>query len=105
MTESTIPAPNALFDSGLAHENLVEWLVCTLSETLQTDPRSVRREVPLWEYGVDSLVAATLIAEVEDEFQVWVDPADVPPGISLDELAAIVLANVQLAVEEQSHDT
>jgi acyl carrier protein len=51
---------------------------------------------------VDSLVAATLIAEVEDALGVWVDPGEVPPGISLDELAAIVLENAQLAAEEQS---
>lgn len=93
MDELTIPGP---------HDELADWLVEALGETLQADPRSIRRDLPLWEYGVDSLVAATLIAEVEDELGVWVDPLDVPPGISLDELAAIVLASGQLAAEETS---
>ena len=102
MGELTVPAPIALFGGGREHDDLAEWLVTALGETLQKDPRSIQRHVPLWEYGVDSLVAATLIAEVEDELGVWVDPVEVPPGISLDELAALILENGQLAVEERS---
>lgn len=73
----------------------VDWLVRALAEMLEADAASVRREVPLWEYGVDSLVATTLLAEIDDELGVWVDPTDVPPGISLDELAAIVLQSAE----------
>lgn len=97
------PGPTTASRSSHGRQALADWLVTTLSETLQADPRSIRRDVPLWEYGVDSLVAATLIAEVEDELGVYVDPADVPPGISLDELAAIVLESGELAAEERSH--
>jgi acyl carrier protein len=102
MGEREVPGLIAMFGGGPDHAELAEWLVTALGETLQTDPRSIRRDVPLWEYGVDSLVAATLIAEVEDALGVWVDPGEVPPGITLDELAAIVLESAQLAAEEQS---
>lgn len=103
MGDLRAPVRIAPLGVGREHDDLAEWLVNALGETLQTDPRSIRRDVPLWEYGVDSLVAATLIAEVEDELGVWVDPVDVPPGISLDELAVIVLGHRQLAGEEH-HD-
>src|SRR5215217_3590968 len=102
MDELTVPGPIALSGVNREHDQLADWLVTALGETLQMDPRSIRRDVPLWEYGVDSLVAATLIGEVEDELGVWVDPVDVPPGISLDELAAIVLESGRLAAEERS---
>jgi acyl carrier protein len=100
MGELKVPRPpTTLSNRSREQDDLADWLVTALGETLQTDPRSIRRDVPLWEYGVDSLVAATLIAEVEDQLGVWVDPVDVPPGISLDELAAIVLESGQLAAE------
>jgi acyl carrier protein len=98
MGERILPGPGTRSHDS-EHDELAEWLVTALGETLQTHPGSIRRDVPLWEYGVDSLVAATLIAEVEDELGVWVDPADVPPGISLDELAAIVLESRHYAAE------
>jgi acyl carrier protein len=81
-------------------EQLAGWLVKVLAATLQEEPTSVRMDVPLWEYGVDSLVVATLLAEIDDQLGVWVDPADVPSGITLEELASIVMASGE--VEEGS---
>ena len=93
MDELTIPGP---------HDELAGWLVEALGETLQADPgrsaATCRCGSTVWTLSS----VATLIAEVEDELGVWVDPLDVPPGISLDELAAIVLASGQLAAEETS---
>jgi len=104
MGEATVTGLPALGRGSRAHDELRQWLVGVLAETLQTDPQSIRWDVPLWEYGMDSLVAATLLAELDDELGVWVDPADVRPGISLDELAAIVLesAHGRFVAEEDS---
>ncbi len=95
--------PVRMRSSGRAHEDVAAWLAGVLAEVVSADPASVRRDVPLWDYGVDSLVAATLVAEVEDELGVVVDPGDVPPGITLDELAEVVL-DCRLPDAEESSD-
>jgi acyl carrier protein len=84
-------------------EQLAGWLVGVLADAVQADPASVQQDVPLWEYGADSLVVATLLAEIDDQRDVWVDPADVPPGSTLRELAAIVVSSTE--IEEESDVT
>lgn len=81
---------------GTQKEELTGWLVTVLAETLQEEPGSLRHDVALWEYGVDSLVVATLLAEIDDRLGVWVDPTDVPSGLTLGELAAVVVDSGEL---------
>jgi acyl carrier protein len=100
MGEVLAPAAFAQRCSVSDASELARWLIELLAETLQADAGSIRSDAPLWEYGMDSLVAATLLAEINDELAVWVDPADVPPGISVDDLVSIVMDSARLATEE-----
>jgi acyl carrier protein len=72
---------------------IADWLSQVLAEAVQLDPESIRSDVPLQEYGMDSLISAMLLAEIEDGLEVLLDPAELPTVMSLDELATIVVAH------------
>jgi acyl carrier protein len=71
-------------------DEVLEWLVTALADTLQADNCVIDPDVPLAEFGADSLVVATMLAQIEDELGVWVEPAYVPNGVTLRELADVV---------------
>ncbi len=72
-------------------DEVSRWLRLRLAESAQLPPESVRPDVPMSTYGVDSLLAVMMLTEIEDGLGVLVDPDDIPPAITVHDLAQLVL--------------
>jgi len=81
---------------------LIDWLRERLSESVQLPPEAVRSDLPLSIYGVDSLLGVMMLTEIEDGLGVLIDPDDVPPAMTLDDLAELVLAAGSNGEQERS---
>jgi len=68
LTDHTLP-------SGHVPE-LVEWLRVRVAEFAMIEPAAVDPDQPLTDYGLDSVYAVSLCAELHDTFGVVVDPGD-----------------------------
>ncbi|WP_030715484.1 acyl carrier protein [Streptomyces sp. NRRL F-2580] len=68
----TVPTarPAAAIDGVLPHE----WLYARLSLYLRRAPETIDPNVPLAEYGMDSVAALSLCGDLEDEFGLEVEP-------------------------------
>lgn len=72
-------------------DEVASWLRTRLSDSLRVSPEAIRPDAPLALYGMDSLIGAMMLTEIQDEWGVLVDPSDVPPGMTIDDLADLVL--------------
>ncbi|RZU54510.1 phosphopantetheine binding protein [Krasilnikovia cinnamomea] len=88
---AALPATTA-GNPGVSTAAVVAWLRTHLGDTLGVAPDSLDGDAPLAVYGMTSLVSAMLLADLEDEFDIAVDPADVPPDVSLIQVAEIAVA-------------
>ncbi len=88
-----MPAAEQLTDPAGADRSATvgRWLRDRLADSLQVDPDRIHAAAPLTSYGLDSMLSAMLLTEIEDTVGVLVDPAALPPGMSLDDLTRIVL--------------
>lgn len=51
------------------------WLTERVASYLRRSPEDIDTSVPLADYGLDSLTALAITADIEDEFEVTVDDA------------------------------
>ncbi|MFF9035949.1 acyl carrier protein [Streptomyces sp. NPDC014892] len=51
------------------------WLTARVATYLRRSPEDIDTSVPLADYGLDSLTALAITADIEDEFEVTVDDA------------------------------
>ena len=49
------------------------WLTARVATYLRRSPEDIDTSVPLADYGLDSLTALAITADIEDEFEVTVD--------------------------------
>jgi acyl carrier protein len=61
-------------DTGPGRERIADWLVTRVADYLRMAVEDIDTSVPLAEYGLDSLHAVAICGEVEDEFELAVDP-------------------------------
>ena len=54
--------------------DITAWLRRRVSEYLSLDPDAIRTDVPLAEYGLDSVFALSLCGDIEDDLQIEVEP-------------------------------
>jgi acyl carrier protein len=55
-------------------ETMRDWLVERVAEHLRMSPDEIEPDVPLSEYGLDSLYALSVATEIEDHIGLAVDP-------------------------------
>ncbi|GAA1226060.1 acyl carrier protein [Streptomyces rhizosphaericus] len=68
---TTNPATTA--DAAHETDELRSWLVGRVAEHLRMAPEEVEPDVPLSDYGLDSLYALSVVAEIEDHLGFAVD--------------------------------
>jgi acyl carrier protein len=69
MSESTAPSATAA-----DNDDLRGWLVERVAEHLKMKAADIRSDVPLSDYGLDSVYALSVAAEIEDHLGFAVDP-------------------------------
>ncbi len=53
---------------------IARWLTTRVASYLDTEPGAVDPDLPLAEYGLDSVYALSLCGEIEDELRLTVEP-------------------------------
>lgn len=76
-------------------QDIHAWLIQRVATYLRRDPADLDPKLPLAEYGLDSLTALALSTDIEDEFELTVDPAMTWDHPSIDALAAALTTMVQ----------
>lgn len=66
--------PAAAPSSGWGPERLENWLVERIAAGVKTSPARIDRTVSVLTYGLDSVHAMALLAEIEDKFGIALDP-------------------------------
>ncbi|MDX3231793.1 acyl carrier protein [Streptomyces sp. ME19-01-6] len=70
------------------------WLTERVAKYLRRSPEDIDTSVPLADYGLDSLTALAITADIEDEFEVTVDDALTWDHPTVDALSAALSALV-----------
>lgn len=73
------------------------WLTERVAEYLRRSPEDIDTSVPLADYGLDSLTALAITADIEDEFEVTVDDALIWDHPTIDTLGVALSALVEAA--------
>lgn len=66
------------------------WLTDRVATYLRRSPEGLDTSVPLAEYGLDSLTALAITADIEDEFEITVDDALTWDHPTIDALAKVL---------------
>ncbi|MER6160273.1 acyl carrier protein [Streptomyces sp. NPDC001868] len=66
------------------------WLTERVATYLRRSPEDIDTSVPLADYGLDSLTALAITADIEDEFEVTVDDALTWDHPTVDALSAVL---------------
>ncbi|MEZ7154948.1 acyl carrier protein [Streptomyces sp. MAD19A] len=74
-----------------------DWLVARLAEHLRMSPDEIRPDMPLSEYGLDSLYALTVATEIEDHLGLTVDPTMMWDNPTVDALIEAITAELARA--------
>jgi acyl carrier protein len=82
--------------TGHTTESLTTWLAERIALYLKRQPDGIDADVPLAEYGLDSVAALSLCGDIEDDFDLVIEPTaawDYPTvnalaGHLMEELAA-----------------
>lgn len=59
---------------NLSAEDLMAWLTECIAEHLGLSPDEIEAEVPLTKYGLDSIYALTIVADIEDHLGLVLEP-------------------------------
>lgn len=84
------------------------WLTERVATYLRRSPQDIDTSVPLADYGLDSLTALAVTADIEDEFEVTVDDALTWDHPTIDALSAALAdlvgqqAEAELASEKKA---
>jgi acyl carrier protein len=54
--------------------DIAQWLTSRVASYLDTEPSEVDPDLPLAEYGLDSVYALSLCGEIEDELNITAEP-------------------------------
>jgi len=57
------------------HAELQAWITDKIAEFLELPSADIKGDVPLTYYGLDSVYALTVCADIEDHFDITLDPA------------------------------
>lgn len=57
-------------------EDFQEWLSESVARLAERPRRDIGPDVPIAEYGLDSVSALTVVVEAEEQFGIELDPAD-----------------------------
>lgn len=76
---------------NLAAETLQEWLAGRVATYVQKAPEDIKTNVPLAEYGLDSVYALTLSGDIEDHLGLTLDPTLMWDHPTIDALARVLL--------------
>ncbi|MFJ8791278.1 acyl carrier protein [Streptomyces sp. NPDC102462] len=60
--------------TGHTTESLTTWLAERIALYLKRQPADIDPDVPLAEYGLDSVAALSLCGDIEDDFDVVMEP-------------------------------
>ncbi|MCW8102734.1 acyl carrier protein [Streptomyces tauricus] len=86
MSEST--APNVT--DAAENDDLRDWLVARVAEHLRKPAADIRPDVPLSDYGLDSVYALSVAAEIEDHLGFAVDPTMMWDNPTIEALLAAI---------------
>jgi|1185.fasta_scaffold451207_2 acyl carrier protein len=81
--------------------NILRWLTAQLASYLEVSTTAIDVMVPLAEMGVDSVHAVSLVGDVEERFDIDVDPTmifDYPTLAHIAEYIDVTVADKQEAV-------
>jgi acyl carrier protein len=76
---------------------LRDWLRTQIAEYLDLPPEEIAVDVPLSAYGVDSLYALTIIADIEDHLEIALDPELIWDYPTIEALSAFLHTSGQQA--------
>jgi acyl carrier protein len=74
-----------------SQESMRAWLVERIAIQLQRPPSAVPADVSFADFGLDSVSAITLCAEVEEQFGVVIDPEEMWDHPTIEALGAALL--------------
>ncbi|MEV7995890.1 acyl carrier protein [Streptomyces sp. NPDC086077] len=60
--------------AGHSTESLTTWLAERIALYLKREPADIDPDVPLAEYGLDSVAALSLCGDIEDDFDLVMEP-------------------------------
>jgi acyl carrier protein len=72
-------------------EALQEWLARRVATYVQKAPEEIKTDVPLAEYGLDSVYALTLSGDIEDHLGLTLEPTLMWDHPTIDALAQVLL--------------
>ncbi|GAA3348526.1 hypothetical protein GCM10020358_67320 [Amorphoplanes nipponensis] len=78
-------------------ESLRAWLVDCVADHLGRAPAGIATDVPLTTYGLDSVYALSIAAELEDHLDVSLDPTLIWDHPTIDALSAALVAELRSA--------
>lgn len=71
------------------------WLIQRVATYLRRDADGIDTSQPLTEYGLDSLTALAISTDIEDEFELELDPALTWDHPSIDALATVLTEMIE----------
>ncbi|MFD3505492.1 acyl carrier protein [Streptomyces sp. NPDC058676] len=83
--------------SSLSSEELTTWLKERIAAHLDMSADDIQTDEPLGSYGLDSIYALTVVAEIEDHIGVSLEPTVMWDEPTVDRLVAVISAELPLA--------
>jgi acyl carrier protein len=87
-----VPGAGTGTGAGATAGEIAEWLRETVADLLDRPPGDIEADVPLAEYGVDSIYVEGVCAEIEDRFDIKVEAELVWAHPTLVRLSEAILA-------------
>ena len=94
MRIATIPARR--------QSSISDWLIDRVAELLDLPAGDIDTSLPLAELGIDSVGAVSLVGEVEDEWELDVDPTMIFDYPTIDDIAVFIADEIEAAYERAS---
>ncbi|AQU68944.1 acyl carrier protein [Streptomyces niveus] len=80
--------------TGHTTESLTTWLAERIALYLKRRPDEIASDVPLAEYGLDSVAALSLCGDIEDDFDLVVEPTVAWDYPTVDALAVHLMEEI-----------
>jgi acyl carrier protein len=80
---------------GPTETALRDWLLALVASYLDLSPAEIDAEAPLPAYGVDSIYALTIIADIEDQLHIALEPELIWDYPTIGTLSAFLHATIQ----------
>jgi acyl carrier protein len=79
------------------YTTLVDWLTNRVAAYLNTGPAAIATDAPIGDYGMDSVSALALCADLEYEFGIVVEPTLAWDYPTIDAMAAYLTEELRIA--------